>query len=128
MLSAQIAKPRTLLRGIATLKAAGATAEAPSTAPRGSRRRCRSTGAPTPAATSAHADPRMALDTRKRAEYKKGTVVPPRPAGCAGQDPGANHVRAQSIYRMAPAVSLSRPAKHLLRRSRWLAAPPLALV
>jgi cytochrome c oxidase subunit 2 len=29
---------------------------------------------------------------------------------------------------MPPAVSVNRPAKHLLRRGRWVAAPPLALV
>src|SRR5579862_1540848 len=102
--------------GAATLSAAGAAAAAASTGPLGRSSLRRSRGAAAPAATSAHAVPRMAVDSRKRAEYRKlGHGVA-----------GATHLAAR-LYKMRRAVifvrSLLSGARRAGSRFALLAAP-----
>ncbi len=75
----------------------------------------RSTGAATPAATSAHAVPLMALDSRKRREYRKSLC-------CYRCDQVAFF-----LYKMQRAVNHVRSILSAARRGRgrWLASVPV---
>ena len=64
------AMSRNRLRGVATHRASGATPEVARTTAGDNFSRLRSAGAASPAATSAHAVARMALDLRKDRQYR----------------------------------------------------------
>ena len=70
MFSPHTARSRTRVRGVATHRASGATPEVPSTTAGDNLSRLRTAGAASPAATSAHAVARMALDVRKDRQYR----------------------------------------------------------
>ena len=108
----QTATSRSRPFGAATQSAAGATAALASTGPFGRLNLRRSSGAAAPAATSAHAVPRMALDSRKRGEYRKRCCVV---AAC-------DQV-ASRLYKMQRAVNFVRSILGAGRRAgvKWLA-------
>src|ERR1700679_1821439 len=97
--------------GAATHSATGAAAALARTGPFGRLSLRLSRGAAAPAATSAHAVPRMALDSRKRGEYRKRGDS----AAVIGQFRACDKVAPQ-LYKMQRAVSFVRSMFSVARR------------